>query len=216
MPRKFKRRVAKKPLGKRQARAVQSIAEKTVQKMAEHKYVLATASAISMPDTGSLMSIHGTISQNPGDEANRIGDEIMIGSLRMRFQLHTNSLGAARQNFRVVAFQFFNADTPTVGDVLDPDAPNFVRASYNTQGQSQGYKILYDKTVTLNHEIAATSMSSKVFNVKLRPGRRKLKYADNSSTAARNGIWFIFVSDVATASNPPTYDAHSRLNFIDL
>lgn len=214
MPNKFRKRAPRKrPLGKRQARAVKSIAEKTLKNMSEWKYELTTTSTV-ITSTPVLHSIHGSIAQGNTDEATRIGDEIYLGSFRLRWGMTMHASGSPSQTVRVVIFQYFNSDTPVAPTILDNDlAAGYLLAPYNTQGQSQGYKILYDKTVTMTQQVASTAPTSKIFNIKVRPGRRKLKYADNSATAARNGIWMILVSNEAT--NGPTVDLVSRLNYID-
>lgn len=209
-----KKRPARKPLGKRQARAVKSIAEKAIKQQAEWKYGL-TSQNVSVGTTPSLFSVHGTISQGSSDESQRIGDEFVIGSMRMRYQLTQNASGNPSQSVRVLVFQYFNANTPAAATILDNTlSKGWIFATYSTDGQSQGYRVLYDKVHTITQQVASTSPNSRLFNLKLRPGRKKLKYSDDSSTAARNGIWVLLASDEAT--NTPTFDCQTRLNYMDL
>ncbi len=204
MPRRGKRKV-NKSLSTKQKSAVTSIARKELQRNMEWKHNL-----VSTTDTASTSGFIRDLSAVPqGDtDITRDGDALMASSVDIRYTIFS----ADNYNvWRVIVFQWHPITTPVVADILNNVASSNVNAFYETD-HAHMFKIMYDKTWTLNENVSGTSVALSG-RFKVRVPRKQVKYL-NTSTTGTNKVYYLLISDSGAASHPG-WNFSSKLNYTD-
>lgn len=198
--RPYKRRA----LGKRQARAVATIAKKQIRKTSEWKHHTSTVSA-SVDSAGSVFDL-STVAQGDTDTS-RDGDTIFASSVIIRGFITTQD---TFNRFRVIFVQW-KAPVITIADVLIVTAGHEVDSMYNTD-KAQQYKIMFDRTYTLNPNYSGGVRTHQLIN-KLRFSSRRMQFSAGTLTG-NNKLYMICISDSSVAAHP-TIDLVTKLNFRD-
>lgn len=202
--RKSFRPYKKRPLGRRQAKAVASIAKKQIRKTSEWKHFTGLTD-ISISTSGSITDI-SMVPQGDTDTT-RDGDSIFASSVIFRGVM-TN--GDATNRVRVIFFQS-KAKVITVSDLLIVTAGAEVDSMYNTDN-FQNFKILYDRVHYLQAPFSGATVTKTVAG-KVRLSSRKMQYEGGGVTGI-NKVYMLTISDSAAATHP-TYKLLTKLNFRD-
>lgn len=174
----------------------------------EFKHIDAASSATTANPSGGL----GPIPLSPisiGDtNVTRDGNSVKAQYLSVRCSAEINQTTAEDVNLRYVLVKasFGENITPILSDILD-DGTAF--QDFRNVNQSLGYKILWDKTVSLS--AAGKAKSLVQFNGKL---SHHLKFDGSAGTDHTYGQLWLFTFDDAT-TNHPTLIVQSRMRFTD-
>lgn len=176
---------------------------------AEPKYL--DTGGVSVPVSTSLDCYSLTDTINGTSDINRIGDQIKLHSLELRF---TGNLADTTNIVRLIVFQWYGDDTndsPTASQLLVSGGSQ----PYNSPFQHDGYSkfhILYDKIMTLS-TYYPVKHDSVLIQLDARPIRQVVRYYAGATTG-NNKIFLGVCSDSGTSSHP-FIDYYARLNFYD-
>lgn len=159
----------------------------------------------------AVASLNNVIPQGVG-QSGRIGDEILITGLDMRYVIENTSVSTLCQ-VRVIIFSDTENALP-VNQVLNLPAGivNTVTAPlslYNRLYRDQ-FKILYDKIHTLD----ATENAQYVERVKI-PMKLKVQFQPGLTTVLNNMLKIAFIGSTAAAASPLQYRYQSRVYYTD-
>lgn len=205
--RKRKRRFTpvRRPLGKRQAKAVATIARKQISRTSEWKHY--TKNTTINPSTaGSLVDL-SEVTQGDGD-TNRDGDSIFASSLQVRGVIESAD---SFNRVRLIFFQWTPVSAPALSDLLITSAGYEVSSMYNTD-KASNYKILSDRTYLVNQDVSGNADVRQIF-MKIRINRRKIQYQAGGTTGARK-VFLFAISDSGVSSHP-TVELVTKLNYRD-
>lgn len=168
--------------------------------------------------------------------SNRIGDEISLRTLRVRYCIKPD-FGFTQWNgfVRVIFFQWHEqGTTPTLANILDEFASGFAaqRSLLQWDNLKAGrFSILMDKVYTVggydSTNFANTGdhryiFNEVVFNIGMlssRPGTlidKKRAYLSGGTSVGQGGLYVMFISDSSDVSNGgPSIDYASRLTYSD-
>ena len=143
----------------------------------------------------ALYTTHGTDSgDRPGNWANRIGDEIYLKSLNMRFQLY-NKQDRPNVHYRIIVFWYESATTPTLSDVLDAQGNLMLN-----QTNRETISVIHDRVYPGVYTGPVGKEFSRIVNINKRWKNKKITYNDaaspNSSTPKMKDLaWFVLATD---------------------
>lgn len=171
------------------------ITRKQVKRMIEKKeeikhFPIFTSGGVD--SAGDLTNLT-SIAQGVGASV-RVGEELFLKSVIMSYEI----IGADATNYlRVIVFQWHDASTPAIADVLQPGSGNPWIAPYNPS-RTNSYTVLWDKafSTTVNGPNSANG------RVHLRTMRRKIEFAGTSTSAASGQLYLIRISDSLAVANP--------------
>lgn len=139
----------------------------------------------------------------------RNGDQLVQRALRVK----GNVIVSDTTNMsRLILFRWKNESVPVVGDILSatyvgtPQAPH---SPYHHDGRTN-FTVLYDKTFSVD-----TYNTQRIFDtgwINLR--NKKQYYSGGSSSAEKNGIFALIISDSGAVGNPVT-NLVSRMTYQD-
>lgn len=175
----------------------------------ELKYFLGYQTYLRMPNNSSPFCI-STIAQGDTDNL-RDGRRIFPTSLTLHWDAYADkNVGAG---VRVIVFRWLSDNTtytPTAGMILnDSGTPRHVLSPYATEYRNQ-YNILYDKFVRCGYVTAGASHQGDFTTI---PLKKSIDYV-GTSTAGKNQIYLMIVSDDAAAT-APYVSCYYQLNYTD-
>lgn len=204
------RRTRRKSNRRRRRKNVAKIARGVYRRMAEWKKHT-RALSVTESVTGTVYDL-SAVPQGDTD-LTRDGDQLYMGSMSFMYQWYQAD---DANTCRTIIFQWFPATTPTAGDIitsgLGGSAPNYL---YETDKAWQ-YKILYDKTVTINRLVStspATAAYTRVIKRRIRPSRKKIQFTGGTTTGT-NKIYLLVITDSGVTTHPHI-EFISRLNYCD-
>lgn len=209
--------VRRRKLSRRQRREVIRI----IRSNQEYKWFDTVVSPGGVTTAGSFVLL-SNVTQGTLDN-NRIGDKLKFVSMKGKF---TWTVGDNNNLCRVIVFQWHPDNSVTVpvtsgaGGILQSGGANAPYSNYEHDTGSL-FTVLYDSTVNLWEQIAATpgSMTAfKQFRIKqTRRNRRFFKTTlkfDAATTTGPDQIYLLAVSDSSVAPNPVLY-GYIRMAFQD-
>lgn len=149
--------------------------------------------------------------QKQGPEAyNRLGNYTYTKYIDIRYAGQINTAGAANQTVRFVLVQDrkCRGALPAVTDVL---SQQLVVSDYNL-GNTDRFKILWDKTVVMNNN-AAHRNACFIGHRRIKVNSRQ-EFSGNTGNvgdAGDNALFLLQFSDIATGANPPTTTVYGRM-----
>jgi len=144
----------------------------------------------------ALYTTHGTDSgDRPGNWTNRIGDELYLKSLNMKFQLY-NKQDRPNVHYRIIVFWYESGSTPTVSDVLDNQGNLLLN-----QPNRETVSVIHDKIYPGVYPAPHGSEFSRVISINKRWKNKKIVYNDSQATNSaqpkmKDLAWFVLATDV--------------------
>lgn len=211
MPKAFKTRKrrrpaytrVRRPLGKRQAQAVATIARKQISRTSEWKHHT-LALQICPSDAGVIQDL-SAVPQGDTDTS-RDGDTIFATSVQIRGLVN---VADSHNQYRVIIFQWTPSTTPVIADILNLSTGHHTRSMYETDKANE-YKILYDRVFLM---VSSSGDAVKQFNTKIRLSRRKIQFIAGGTSGTRK-VYMLVVSDSAAATHP-CINCVAKLNYRD-
>jgi hypothetical protein len=179
-----------------------------------------------------------TIAVGANDNNNRVGDQIRLQKLHLRFTVQASQAAATGNDNNLIRCIIVKVnellDTgANVGSTLNGIYPalNFmmigggsvlhVTSPYNhDRKKAKLFNILYDKTVSLNNApVNATQSNTSIryFNINLNLKDSIVQYVSNSTTNAKGHILCLVISNnVAAVINPPKIFNACKLLYTDI
>lgn len=183
MPRKIVRRkrpVYRKKLTKPMAKSVRTIVKRQLAQNIELKHLSNNPGIVGVSDIANINSVGLPVVGSGFNQ--RIGDSIKLKSFNFKYTIY---LSDPSNVMRIIVFQWKNnsgiSGTPTVQYILQQPTP-YGWLSQHNQDTKQNYKILYDRTHTMQNG-----------------GPLQITRSVNINRFATTNIQFI--SDVATQNN---------------
>lgn len=204
------------PLNTRQKAEIRKIAKRQVGLKQELKYFLINTYDYAISTTPSLFQL-SAIPQGDTDTT-RDGDRLELSKISLRGQVYCTDV---TNIMRFIVFQFRPSAVPVASQILQigPSGAIDVWSNYNHDTR-QEYKILYDKTFTMQGNGAAatspfTDSSYQHFQRKITNNNfnKNLQYI-GGGTGGTNQIYYIAVSDSNLAAHP-TITFQAYFNFKD-
>lgn len=223
----------KKPLSKPQKYQVAKIARN----MLETKYTQTSTGiqavyANATNNTGVYwQDITATVSQNPGDFANRIGDKISITQMKMNYTIFcpspiVDNPVAPSNCVRVMIIQYLrNDNAPASSELFRTNStlggPYLSSYSFRNRDYKKFYHVLYDKRHCVNtNRVYTTAIPTKyrvdvAVKIPIRKMQKVIQYTGGSTTSD-NGIWFFAIGDQAhNAIQDPNVAANFEILYKD-
>ncbi len=193
----------KKVFSTRQRSAVTTLAKKAIRSTSEFKH-----HSVQTSDTASTAGFIWDLSAVAAGttDTTRIGDQLSATTLGFQYRIVS---GDTHNAVRVIYFQWYPNTVPVVANILNAAA---VEAQYETD-QATNYKILYDRTHTLNEYVSGVVVTTRQFRRKLRIPRKNLKFLA-ASTTATNKVYSLYITDSAAVVHPSMIFS-TRLNYTD-
>jgi len=211
-----KKRVFIKKEKPKEELATKKYVKKIVKNMSETKFHNYSPAGGSVVGTVNPQAVT-TILQGTQDDQ-RIGDEITLKTINLRYHIEASINAVSNDNVRVLMIQWFDTTAPTSTQILANPAtgPGVVSYYYyDSFRRGNRMKVLYDKT----HSISETQGGTSGVNVNkwIKPYKftKHLSFSAAGNDPIHGGIYIIFVSDDATA-NSPTATFFIHLEFMDL
>lgn len=182
------------------------IAQQVVNRNVEWKLWDSNPNA-TIPDTGTVTCL-SLVPQ--GDAVNsRDGDHLRATSVSMNLICAANAFTNATQVVTCVMFQWDDDSSnspPTVAGTFESTHP-LSHLQHNFANKRM--KLLGKWSYVLD-----ASNSIQVTHAKMKIPQQQIQYLAGTTQHSK-GIWFVALSNVAAANNPPTVNAYCRLNFSD-
>ncbi len=142
----------------------------------------------------------------------RVGDQVKFTSLHLKYFMGHNAAGAQDQYIRIIALIDFqvNGVIATVAQILESAIVN----AHREIDFSRRFHVLYDKM----HAMAPAGASTNNINdVYLKMDLKPEYFGTAATIAAINtgAVYILTISNIATASEPPTINIQTRMRFID-
>lgn len=182
---------------------------RVVNSIAEKKYLVTTSGGPQNVDYSGTVASISDVPQGLSDSG-REGDQIYLRSIEFSWQAF---IGDTFNVLRLIVFQWYPPTTPTVADIILATAvgsTDIVFAPYN-HDKRYNYKILYDKTVSLDAVKANTSGVIRKYIIK--GFKRHIQY-EATGTTGTNKIYILKASDSAAVSHPQMQNYH-KINYSD-
>lgn len=206
--------------GPKDKKQIQKIVKGTVRSAlkyaGESKYLYTNIGTTNFDWTGSIQAV-SFVPQGQTD-VTRVGDKLMPTSLELRGHM---VLAAAGRTFCVGRFllirwlQDTDDTSPSVSDILDfTGTEGCVNSSY-VHDKRGDFNVLFDTGAVQLNSYGLASYNPSMFMIKknIRLAGKEIE-AVGGTTAGRNHLYVIFVSDVVTA-NLPYYRITAKLNYKD-
>lgn len=192
---------------------MKKIAKRAVNNAIETKYHDRLDTALLPSDSPSLLNC--TIISTGDSDVTRDGDKITGMDIEVRLSIQQNASATGPTNCRIIYFQWFDFNTsPSSGDILQyvGSGDQMLISPYNHDKKSQ-YRILIDRRIELPVIDQDNTIVNYTKKVKLK--QTKLEFL-GGGTAARWGVWCLYLSDYANASpHKPLMKHVVRLQFKD-
>jgi hypothetical protein len=196
---------------------------------AEKKYFV-VASGTTALTTGQLIMDISSVAQGTTD-VTRIGDEIHIKSLEMRFAAYLT--GSGDGVLRVYMFQWFPDDNVSTTDPMGTAGNPRVRAGIQilqttatstawctlwnappNKENSQSYSIIWDRAFALT---SGTSTAQHVKHVWAKQFRKRLiRYSSGTDGMGKIFLGFVTGMGLAVGALNATVNVYTKLNYTDL
>lgn len=203
-----------------QKKEVKYIVNKTIKSDTEYKQMAYGASTGSIYcGTAGLytLDITGQIIQGIGD-SQRVGDEINIKSLHMRFNLW-NNIDLAYTTWRIIVFQYKTHSLsfpPTLAQMVLQSASN-TGGTYGAMSSRNidfmnSYHVLYDKMIMTDK----TTFTSKLLRVSipLKYAKKKIQYSA-AGVSTLDGLFLFITTHAGTTTNNPAAQVDLNLSYTD-
>jgi len=192
------------------SKSVKSYVKKCMHQLSEDLFFFTALGSVT-PGTAGAVTSFGLDTITQGDtDSSRTGDIIRVKQLHIRGIINTGSTSGCV--FRMIVFRDLqsNGTTPTVAQVLT--TADYL-ANYNpdtvTAVGGARFKVLWDRSVALNFNIAATLVLHS-FDLVVPGGPFRMDYITNGGTSASvgtNNVWILSICSQATASHLTTTSA---------
>lgn len=172
---------------------------------------------------GTLLDLTDNISQGTGDSGARIGDQIYLKSLNMRFRVTLPSAGETTV-CRLIVFTMLRnpdsviADASVANLLLESTYNNTAEVALSTRDfdNRKAFKTHYDRTFTINSSDAILDVSKFIHvSVKIPKMCAKVQYSNASSTAATNNQLYCLCLGGLSGANTVYSSYVSRLTYTD-
>lgn len=211
------------------AKAVKNMIVKTINKRTEFKQYAASLTQTEFYNGAGASIGHITaIGQGTADNQ-RLGDEVYVQSLHMRFLLR-NGIGATANEFnlaRIMIFQYTSQDNaPSASELLLASNVPAVAARCAMSSRDIDYlnlyHVLYDKTFLLNQGTPNAANYGNggaiqryvQFSVPLKKCKRKIQW-ESAGAGTVNGLYYCVIGLHATTDIDPTFATNFSLSFTD-
>jgi hypothetical protein len=221
-----KKRGHKKAYGKKLSKEQKKEVKMIIGKNVEQKVVRGVATLASVGSSGVIIDdVLSSIIQGNSDNT-RIGDEIRLKHLKLRYDIHTGSANVFahpddNNDVRIIALRWYgdsSVDVPTVAKILEVTSAGAVCMSpYNAQNRHK-YHIIYDRVHNVSISFVATGNSAVITgyagpnSTYITPtelafygkqlGPKTVSYPNGGSVGAMNDVIFLAVSDSSFTPNP--------------
>lgn len=198
--------------------SVVKIVKREILRMAENKYHDFTITA-NMVQTFNIQDTL-MIAQSAGasTDVTRIGDNIQVTSLHIRYNVIASSTATSAHNCRVLLIQWLEDTVPVAANILTNTGPGVACISdYNMdEFRKNGIlKILFDKSHSVSASIGGPAITHHV-NKHIKRFRHNLNFSTGGTTPNNGDIYLVFMSDTSTAAEVPVLSYYQRVQWTDM
>lgn len=200
MPSRFRRKFKRR---RKRKMPIVKLIKKVIQNQAEHKYNDQAGTQVSLVEPNPFLVNLANIGEGTSNN-NRIGNNIKVASIRIRYNLQLLNSSSA-YSVRVYVYQSLSDGTPQ-------DLPNVTELWPPLEVSKINYRILYDRT----HQMSLGVNENLYRDIRIK-GKRIIDISfDGTSGGTNKGQIFIhFETDNVTADEL-SVGLFSRLYFTDL
>lgn len=150
------------------------------------------------------------------NDTGRIGDEVFIKSIHLRYTLQANVSATTAQLARIMIIQWFDETAPVAANIFQsPTIPTAIVSdlSYDRIRRDNNFRVLYDRVFALNPNLAGEN--GHVITRYLKNFKKRIYFNSGGATPTSGSIYLIHFANTSSAAEVPTLLLAFRTLYID-
>lgn len=195
----------------RVAPSVKQYVSKAIAKTVETKYHDQAPAGVGVDVSGYIYNILSVNTQGTSDYQQRVGDKIMLKSIKGTFQVNTGDTTNVMRCVLIIWHEDNSTATPSMSTLFT--GPSIMNSPYNWDLiHAKKFTVLWDRLIDVNS--VSMPVRSVRFSIKFKRGGRKIYF--NGSTSNGTGIpYLVFLSDSGGVPNPTISNQYYRCTYTD-